>query len=136
MMQFLPKFSINPPLSDSEALKLNPITLAFIGDCVHTLYERTRAALENEGEDTNVLNALVAAEVKAVSQAKKIEKALPTLSETESEIFRKARNAKIHTSAKHASIGEYRYASGFEAVIGYLYLTGKTERLFELLEKR
>ena len=58
---------------------------------------------------------------------------MPLFTDEEQDIFRRARNCKIQTSAKHAEPAEYRKASGFEAVIGYLYLTGNTERLFEFL---
>ena len=55
------------------------------------------------------------------------------LDEDEQDIFRRARNCKVQTSAKHAEMSEYRRASGFEAVLGYLYLTGNTQRLNEFL---
>jgi ribonuclease-3 family protein len=60
---------------------------------------------------------------------------LPLFDEVEADVFRRARNCHIQTSAKHADRSEYRRASGFEAVLGYLYITGNNERLFNFLEK-
>ena len=55
--------------------------------------------------------------------------------EIEADVFRRASNCQIHTSAKHADRSEYRRASGFEAVIGYLYITGQNDRLASFLDK-
>ena len=115
-------FEISQKLTEEEALKLPPLSLAFIGDSVQSLYERSLVTI-GSSDPTGKLHSLVTEKVKAVSQADKVKGLIETMTETEQ------RNAKIHTSAKHAEIGEYRYASGFEAVIGFLYLTGQTQRL-------
>lgn len=119
-------------LSEEEALALPPLSLAFIGDSVQSLYERSAVTI---GSDlpTGKLHTMVTQKVKAVSQADKVKGLIDKMTPTEADLFRRARNCRIHTSAKHAEIGEYRYASGYEAVLGYLYLTGKTERLLEFL---
>lgn len=127
-------FSFTTPIAQDDALKLHPMTLAFIGDAVQSLYARTRISLSSSSK-TGVLHKAVTKVVKATSQAKVADTLLEIFDETEADIFRRARNCQIQTSAKHAEKGEYRKASGFEAVIGYLYVTGKNERLFSFLEK-
>ena len=57
------------------------------------------------------------------------------LDEQEADIYRRGRNAKSYTSAKNASIGDYRKATGFEALMGYLYLTGREDRMLSLIKK-
>ena len=70
-----------------------------------------------------------------MAQAQIAEKLLDQFDEIEADVFRRARNCQIQTSAKHADRSEYRRASGFEAVLGYLYITGQNDRLFSFLEK-
>ncbi len=108
---------------------LHPMSLAFIGDAVQALYTRTRVTVGATLKKTGALHHEVTKVVKAVSQAAEAEKLLPLFDEDEQDLFRRARNCKVQTSAKHAEPAEYRKASGFEAVIGYLYLTGNTQRL-------
>ena len=119
-------------ISDSEALALHPMALAFIGDAVQSLYTRTRVTIGSNLK-TGALHHEATEVVKAVSQAKEAQKLLPLFDEVEQDVFRRARNCKIQTSAKHADPAEYRRASGLEAVLGYLYLTGRKERLSEIL---
>ena len=73
--------------------------------------------------------------VKAVHQALVAERLMSEFDEVEADVFRRARNCQIQTSAKHADRSEYRRASGFEAVLGYLYMTGQNDRLSSFLEK-
>ena len=126
-------FYLENPISIEEALDMPPMSLAFIGDGVQALYVRTRVTLGSNAK-TGLLHKEVTDVVKAVSQADAVEKLLPLFNEHEQDIFRKARNAKIQTSAKHADIAQYRYASGFEAVIGFLFVTGQKERLNKYLD--
>ncbi len=119
-------------LPPEEALALHPMALAFVGDAVQSLYTRCRATIGTSSK-TGALHHEVTKVVNAVSQAKEANKLLPLFDDTEKDIFRRARNCKIQTSAKHADPAEYRRASGFEAVIGFLFLTGNTERLAEFL---
>ncbi len=125
-------FALNQPITAEEALKLHPMSLAFIGDAVQSLYARTRVTLGSSSK-TGVLHKEVTKVVKAVSQASVAEKLLDTFDEVEADVFRRARNCRIQTSAKHAEMSEYRRASGFEAVLGYLYLVGNADRLEQLL---
>ena len=121
-------FSLKKPISKEDALALHPMALAFVGDAVQSLYTRTRVTIGST-QKTGALHYEVTKVVKAVSQAAEAEKLLPLFDE----VFRRARNCKVQTSAKHAEMSEYRRASGFEAVLGYLYLTGNTQRLEEFL---
>ncbi len=127
-------FTLNQPISTEEALRLHPMTLAWIGDSVQALYARTRISLSSSSK-TGVLHKEFTKVVKAVAQAQTAERLMDEFNEVEADVFRRARNCHIQTSAKHAERSEYRRASGFEAVLGYLYVTGNNERLQDFLEK-
>ena len=124
---------LKTPLDKNKVRQMNPLVLAFVGDGVETLRVRTRLALSSDAK-TNALHRLASGEVNAHAQSEQAERVLPHLTEEENEIFLRARNSKSHHHAKNYSVGDYRRASGLEAVIGYLYLTGQTERLEELFE--
>ncbi len=121
-------FSLSSPISKEEALSLHPMALAFIGDAVQSLYTRTRVTV-GSNQKTGALHHEVIKVVKAVSQAAEAEKLMDMFNDDEKDVFRRARNCKVQTSAKHAQMSEYRRASGFEAVLGYLYLIGDNSRL-------
>lgn len=125
-------FQLTAPIAKCDALALHPMSLAFVGDAVQALYTRTRVTVGSTRK-TGALHHEVTKVVKAVAQAAEADKLLPLFDEDEQDLFRRARNCKIQTSAKHAEPAEYRKASGFEAVIGYLYLIGNTERLEKFL---
>ena len=120
-------------LSEEEAKLKNPQVLAFIGDAVYSLYIRNLIVLNNEGK-SGELHKLTTTFVKAKSQSDTIEKILPILTEKEQDIFRRGRNYKTQSVAKNSSIQEYHRATGFEAVLGYLYLSGQFERINEILK--
>ena len=119
-------------LTEKQARLMNPVVLAFVGDAVYTLFVRTTAATQSDGK-ANALNKKSASEVSAVSQAKKIDALLTILTEEELGVFKRARNAKKTTRAKHASVSQYNKSTGFEALVGYLYLTGQEERLKQVV---
>lgn len=121
-------------LSEQEARQLNPVTLAFVGDAVYSLYVRERLTLEVGGKSAN-LQRVAAKVVSAQGQSEFLDKVLPLFTEEEEDIFRRGRNAKKGTKSKSASHLEYNRSTGFEAVLGYLYLTGKDGRIKELLAK-
>lgn len=118
---------------EKDIREYNPVVLAFIGDAVHTLYVRESLARTTDYK-ANKLHKITSGEVKAAAQAEKADRIQSLLTEAEKDIYLRARNAHTGSSAKNASIGEYKKATGFEAVIGYLYLTGQNERLKELLK--
>ena len=115
-----------------RAKTMNSVVLAYIGDAVYTLCVRTKLALASDDKAAE-LERRVTEIVRAESQAKLVASLLPFMTEEEQGVYRRARNARKTTRAKHATAGEYSMSTGFEAVIGYLYLTGNRERLEALL---
>ena len=125
-------FNLGDKLSKNTARQLSPITLAFIGDAVYTLFVREKIVFEKDLSG-NELNKRTSAVVKATAQAELMRKIMPLLTEEEVEIFKRARNTKKNTRAKSASVSDYNASTGFEAVIGFLYITGETDRINYLL---
>lgn len=120
------------PMTTKQARELNPLVLAYIGDGVHTLYVRLVELGRTTGK-ADKLHKAVTAQVKAEVQAKSMQSIMDQLTEEEKDIFHRARNAHTHSMAKNATVCDYRLATGFEALIGFLYLTGQTDRLEYLL---
>ncbi len=127
-------FKLGEKMEEAKAKNLNSIVLAFVGDAVYSLYVREKLTFTSDAK-SGELNKLATNEVNASSQAEFIQSILDILTEDELAIFKRARNAKKTTKAKHASIADYNNATGFEAVLGYLYLTGNNERLNFILNK-
>ena len=119
------------PVPCERAKQINPIVLAFVGDAVYTLCVRTRLALSS-GEKTGALNRRASERVSAHGQSEALARILPMLTEEEAEIYRRGRNAKKPTKSKNATVAEYVRSTGFEALLGYLYLTGQAERIRQL----
>ncbi|MCI5501027.1 MAG: ribonuclease III [Lachnospiraceae bacterium] len=107
--------------------------LAYIGDGVFDLIIRTIVLDMGNGKVKN-FHRITSSIVKAESQAKITKAILDELTEEENAIYKHGRNAKSSTSAKNASIVDYRIATGFEALIGYLYLNNRLERALELIK--
>ena len=126
------KVNFNETTDKQRAKNMNPIVLAFIGDAVYSLFVRKRAALTTDAK-SGKLSALSGEVVSARSQAKFVDRLMEEFTEEESDIFRRARNAKKPSRAKHSTVAEYNKSTGLEAVFGYLYLIGDTERLDHLL---
>ena len=119
-------------LSVNEAKFLNPLSLAFVGDAVFTLYARESVTVSADALSGS-LHRKATGKVKAASQAELADLLLPLLNEEEAGVFRRAKNSKHRSTAKNASAGDYNKATGLEAVLGFLYLTGQEERIRELL---
>ena len=119
------------PLSVEEAKQMNPVTLAFLGDAVYSLYVRER--MVRKGGKPSEFQRAASKVVSARGQSAFLENVLPLFSQEEEEVYRRGRNAKKATKSKHATAAEYNRSTGFEAVLGYLYLTGNEERLYFLL---
>ena len=115
-----------------EVNQMSPLTWAYIGDGVYELYIRTYLV-----QKTNVkphkLHAKAIGYVKAHAQAEILKRLETDLTQEEKEIVRRGRNTQTHHIAKNASMQDYMYATAFEALIGYLYLTGQEQRLEEIL---
>lgn len=121
------KDSINPK-------EYSPLALAYIGDSVYDLFIRTKV-LSKGNRHVTVMHRDSVHYVKAHSQAQSAHNIEAELTEDELRVLKWGRNAKSNTSPKNADILDYRMATGFETLIGYLYLEGKTERLSYLMEK-
>lgn len=116
-------------LSDIEAKQLNPLILAFIGDAVYEVFVRNHLLLKNRNLKVNDLHKYVVEFVKAKAQSNIMKLIEHELTECEMYIYKRGRNCKSATVPKNANVTDYRIATGFEAVIGYLHLTGREERL-------
>ena len=126
---------ITNPIDKEEAKALNALVLAFVGDSVQTLYVRTKLSTTLVYK-TGYLHKLTANEINAKAQAAHAESLISEFREDELDIYKRARNMHSATVAKSTTVREYKKASGLEAVIGYLYLTGQTVRLGIILNKK
>lgn len=129
----LKKFKELFELEDTDIRTYSPLTLAYIGDAIYELVIRT-ILVEKGNAQVNKLHQRASKLVKASAQSEIIEKLKPYLTEEEMGIFKRGRNAKSFTMAKNASMSDYRRATGFEALIGYLYLTEQWDRMLELIK--
>lgn len=116
-----------------DAGQYSPLVLAYMGDAVFEIFVREKLVRE-ANMPVNKLHRAASALVNATSQSLMIAALEEALTPEERNIFRRGRNAKSNTAAKHAAIADYRRATGFEALLGWLYLQGKQERLKELME--
>ena len=119
---------------ETDIRTYSPLTLAYIGDAIYDLVIRT-VVVERANQSANNLHKKTVRYVNARVQAKMIEAVESELTEEEAAVYHRGRNAKSYTSAKNASIIEYRKATGLEALCGYLYLTGQQERLIGLIHE-
>lgn len=120
--------------TQDEARLMQPSVLAFIGDAVFNLFIRERLIMNKKGT-SHQLHILATDYVKASSQSKISKALMDSFTEEEAYIFRRGRNAKSTTIPKNAEVQDYKYATGFEALLGYLYLTKQNERLYQLMEQ-
>ena len=111
-----------------RANELSPLTLAFIGDTVFDLLVREDLICK-ANRPANELHGMAVKKVNAAAQAELIEKLIPILSEDELAVYKRGRNAKSGHLPKNATCGDYHKATGFEALLGYLYLTDNIERI-------
>ena len=111
--------------------QLSPLTLAFIGDSVYEMFVREKIVCE-ANRPTNKLNTIKRDWVNASFQAQCAKKIFDILTQEESDIFRRGRNAHTKNTPKNMSHSDYHYATGLETLFGYLYLSGKIDRLREL----
>lgn len=118
-------------LTERDIKTYSPLTLAYLGDAVYEIIVRT--VLVGEGNaPVNLLHKRASRLVKAEAQKEALERIKEQLTGEELSVFRRGRNAKSYSSAKNAAIGDYRIATGFEALFGYWYLTGQTERMLQM----
>ena len=116
-----------------EATEFSPLVLAYIGDAVYELM--IRSILVSRGNrPVNKLNKDATSLVKAAAQSEIVKLISDKLSEEEYTVFKRGRNSSPHTMAKNASMTDYKYATGFEALIGFLYLDNRCDRALELVK--
>ena len=126
------KFMDEFGLVEQDIRTYSPLTLAYIGDAIFELVVRT-VLVERKNTQAEKLHKAATKIVKAETQALMIEALKDDLTEEELAVFKRGRNAKAVTRAKNATMSEYRRATGFEALMGYLYLKGDMERMIELI---
>ncbi len=119
-------------LKEIDIRTYSPLTLAYIGDGIYDLIIRTMI-VNQANQQVNKLHKKASSLVNAKTQANIIHSLMDELTEEELAVYKRGRNAKSYTSAKNATITDYRTATGFEALCGYLYLLNRYERLFELV---
>lgn len=120
-------------LDDIDIRNYSPLTLAYIGDGIYELIIRT-LVVSKANTPVNKMHKKSASLVKAGTQSAMIEVLMEELTQEEIAVFKRGRNAKSATSAKNATIQDYRRATGLEALMGYLYLTGRSERMTRLIQ--
>ena len=128
----LSMLDLSRKLTAMQARQLSPVTLAFVGDAVYTLYVRAALATDADRRPSE-LQKLSSAAVSAHGQSELLLRLGDLFTEEEREIFHRGRNAKKATKSKNADVAEYNRSTGFEAVLGYLYLIGDEERISVLL---
>ena len=122
------------PLSEPEARQYSPLTLAFLGDAVYSLLVRNMLTVDSN-KPTGKLHKESIKFVNAAFQAEMIKLLMDDLTDNELWVFKRGRNAHSAHSPKNQSEADYRYATGFETLYGYLYLFGETNRIKELFTK-
>lgn len=121
-------------LQEVDVKTYSPLVLAYIGDAVYEL--AVRSLVVNHGSmQVNKMHKKSASLVKAETQANLIKVLEEQLTGEEHAVYKRGRNARSATIAKHATMIDYRMATGFEALIGYLYLEGQYDRLFALIHE-
>lgn len=121
----LKQFSVN---------ELSPLVWAYVGDAVYELFVRTSFVVTRRSK-LHELHKTTTRLVKAESQAKILRKLTPFLKEKEKEIVKRGRNARPKTTPQNVDAIIYRYSTGFEALLGYLYLTQREDRLVEIMSR-
>lgn len=112
----------------------SPLVLAFIGDAVYEFYTRTKVLSQHPDMPAHKLHKENVRHVNAKAQSCGMLAVEPMLSEQELAVYKRGRNAKSATVPKHADLADYRRATGFEALLGYLSLSGQTERLNDIMD--
>ena len=125
--------SSNVKLTGEDIMMLSPLQLAYVGDAVYELLVRTY--LMERGLSVGQLHRLTTKYVKAKAQSNIIHALEEDLTEKEKSIVKRGRNSKTNTTPKNAEMIDYKYATGFEALIGYLYLVEEEERISDLFKK-
>lgn len=121
-------------INKSDISQMSPLVWAYMGDAVYEKFIR-EYVIRQEVSNNGLLHKKTIKFVSAKAQANIVHKLEDFLTEEEKDIVRRGRNSNPHSTAKNADVVEYKYATGFEALIGYLYLNDEEERLEEILNK-
>ncbi len=119
-------------LGETDLREYSPLVLAYIGDSIYDLAIRT-ILVERANCSVQTFHRRASQLVKASAQAQMLRHIEPHLTEEETRVYKRGRNAKAYTVAKNASVADYRVATGFEALMGYLYLKKDNKRLVDLI---
>ena len=122
------------PFIASDLREVSPTVLAYIGDSVYELYARCHVASKFAGNN-NKMHKKNVGYVSAIAQSKAMRILESELDEEEESYFRRGRNSNPHTSSKNANHGDYMYATGFETLVGFLYLDNRLSRLDYLMTR-
>ena len=114
--------------------KYSPLALAYIGDSIYDLYIKSHFVLDANMQPEKY-HRIVSKIVSANAQERFVDSYFDKLTEEEQAVYRRARNSSPHTKDKNATLETYLKATGFEAVLGYLYLSEQNERLHEIIEE-
>ena len=120
-------------MTKEESKQLSPLTLAYLGDAIYEMYVRRELIERYAGHTTHDLHKKATRLVRASAQAFTVAALMDKLTSEEQSVFRRGRNMHNATIPKHAEVGDYRAATGFEALLGYLYLTDQQGRLETVL---
>lgn len=131
MNEFLETLKLDA-LKQMDVQMLNPLKLAYLGDAVYEAYIRTYL-ISKYTMTPNEMSKLAVKYVKASAQAKIAMHLQCELSEPEWTLIKRGRNQKSGSVPKNAVLSDYKYATGFEALIGYLYLVGEKKRIYEII---
>ena len=131
-MSFLDEIKLDFKIEDVDINTYSPLTLAFIGDCVFDLVIRS-VIVCRANRQPNKLHKLKANVVKAQTQSEMAKALMDDMTEEEAAVYKRGRNAHSFSSAKNASIQDYRRATGLEALVGYLYLLNRSDRILEII---
>ena len=121
-------------LKDEVIKNYSALGYAYLGDAVYERYVREYIMESRGNMPVENYHKIALGFVKAEAQARAIDELMPRLSEEEEAVFRRGRNAKAHAAPKSSSPGEYRKATGFEALIGYLSINGRNARAEEIMK--
>lgn len=115
-----------------DPARYSPLALAYMGDCLYDVIIKT-IIIEKGNRSVASLHKMTTRLVNATTQSTIADALQEELTEEEMDVYRRGRNAKSYTTAKNATVSDYRRATGLEALIGYLYLQGKMSRVMDLL---
>ena len=125
--------SAHDAFAPADIRGLNPLQMAYVGDTVHDLY--VRSMLLSRGMAVGKMHRQAVRMVSAGAQARMLERIEPELAQEEADIARRGRNSQAkHAAPRHADPADYAHATALEALWGYLYLSGQTQRLDELMK--